>query len=108
VSVKELNKGYSTGEDFPCGLFDQPAGTNGMPTINLHQAKTHLCSLVERAAAGEEIVIAKNGVARARLVGIAVQAAQRRPANALRIGTIAADFDAPDASLARLFTGEGA
>jgi antitoxin (DNA-binding transcriptional repressor) of toxin-antitoxin stability system len=53
-------------------------------------------------------VIAKNGVARARLVGIAVQAAQRRPANALRIGTIAADFDAPDASLARLFTGEGA
>jgi antitoxin (DNA-binding transcriptional repressor) of toxin-antitoxin stability system len=63
---------------------------------------------VERAAAGEEIVIAKNGVARARLVPLAAQAGPRRPANALRISHIAEDFDAPDAALARLFAGEGA
>jgi prevent-host-death family protein len=79
-----------------------------MPTVNLYEAKTRLSSLVERAAAGEEIVIAKNGVARARLVGIAVQAARRRPANALRISNIAADFDAPDTSIARLFASDGA
>jgi prevent-host-death family protein len=76
-----------------------------MPTVNLYEAKTQLSSLVERAAAGEEIVITKNGVARARLIGISVQAAQRRPANALRIREIAAEFDAPDASIARLFAG---
>ncbi len=30
-----------------------------MKTVNLYDAKTHLSRLVERAAAGEEIVIAK-------------------------------------------------
>jgi prevent-host-death family protein len=35
---------------------------------NLYEAKTHLSELVERAAKGEEIVIAKNGVPMAKLV----------------------------------------
>ena len=39
-----------------------------MQSINVHQAKTHLSRLVEEAAAGAEIVIAKNGVPRAKLV----------------------------------------
>ncbi len=39
-----------------------------MESINVHQAKTHLSRLVEEAAAGAEIVIAKNGVPRAKLV----------------------------------------
>jgi prevent-host-death family protein len=37
-------------------------------TVSLYDAKTQLSRLVERAAAGEEIVIAKSGRARARLV----------------------------------------
>ncbi|MGH7629765.1 MAG: type II toxin-antitoxin system Phd/YefM family antitoxin [Gemmatimonadales bacterium] len=37
-------------------------------TVSLYHAKTHLSRLVDRAAAGEEIVIAKSGRARARLV----------------------------------------
>ena len=37
-------------------------------TVSLYDAKTNLSSLVERAAAGEEIVIAKSGRAKARLV----------------------------------------
>ena len=37
-------------------------------TVSLYAAKTHLSSLVEEASAGEEIVIAKNGKAKARLV----------------------------------------
>lgn len=37
-------------------------------TLNLYEAKTHLSDLVERAAAGEEIVIAKAGTPMARLV----------------------------------------
>ena len=32
-----------------------------MPTVNIRAAKTHLSRLVEEAAAGEEIVIAKAG-----------------------------------------------
>lgn len=35
---------------------------------NIQEAKTHLSRLVERAAAGEEIIIAKSGKPMARLV----------------------------------------
>jgi prevent-host-death family protein len=36
--------------------------------MNIHEAKTHLSKLVEQAAAGEEIVIAKAGKPMAKLV----------------------------------------
>lgn len=39
-----------------------------MRTVNIHEAKTHLSRLVEDAAGGEEIVIAKAGRPVARLV----------------------------------------
>lgn len=39
-----------------------------MKTVNVHEAKTHLSKLLERARAGEEIVIAKSGRPYARLV----------------------------------------
>ena len=39
--------------------------------VNLYEAKTQLSSLVERAAKGEEIVIAKAGKPMARLIPIA-------------------------------------
>jgi prevent-host-death family protein len=39
-----------------------------MRSVNLHEAKTHLSELVDDAAAGEEIVIAKAGKPLARLV----------------------------------------
>jgi len=78
-----------------------------METVNLYEAKTRLSALVERAAAGEEIVIAKNGVARARLVSVTATSTPRRPANAMKISHIAEDFDAADPTTARLFAGEG-
>lgn len=43
-----------------------------MKTVNMHQAKTHLSRLVEEAAAGEEIVIARAGKPLVRLVAVAV------------------------------------
>ena len=46
-----------------------------MTTLNLYEAKTQLSKLVDRAAAGEEIVIAKAGKPMARLVPLE----QRRP-----------------------------
>lgn len=39
-----------------------------MQTINIHEAKTQLSRLVDQAAAGEEIVIAKAGKPLVRLV----------------------------------------
>ena len=39
-----------------------------MSKVNVHEAKTHLSRLLERAHAGEEIVIAKGGRPYARLV----------------------------------------
>jgi len=41
-----------------------------MKTVNIHAAKTNLSALVEEAAAGKEIIIAKAGKPRARLVAI--------------------------------------
>jgi len=37
-------------------------------TLNLYEAKSHLLELVDRAAGGEDIVIAKAGKPMARLV----------------------------------------
>jgi prevent-host-death family protein len=42
-----------------------------MRTVNIHAAKTHLSRLVEEAAAGEEIIIAKSGKPVARLCPLA-------------------------------------
>jgi prevent-host-death family protein len=39
-----------------------------MDQVNIHEAKTHFSRLVERAEAGEEIVIARNGSPVAKLV----------------------------------------
>jgi prevent-host-death family protein len=44
-------------------------------TYNMHEAKTHLSRLAERASQGEEIVIARNGRPVARLVAMP----ERRP-----------------------------
>jgi prevent-host-death family protein len=65
--------------------------------VNLYEAKTHLSSLVERAAKGEEIVIAKAGKPMARLVAPLSEPQQpRKPGkNLLGITYIAEDFDAP-------------
>jgi prevent-host-death family protein len=61
--------------------------------LNLYEAKTRLSALVEQAAAGAEIVIAKNGRPRARLV--ALRPERRRPGRAKGKIRISRDFDAP-------------
>jgi len=80
--------------------------TDVSPFISLYDAKTQLSSLVERAAAGEEIVIAKNGVPMAKLVAIPFRGEPRKPANAMGITYIAEDFDAVDEEIIRMFEGE--
>lgn len=64
--------------------------------VDIYEAATTLVSLVDRAAAGEEIVILKSGRLVARLVPLAdASKAPRVPANALGITFLADDFDSP-------------
>jgi prevent-host-death family protein len=48
-------------------------------TVNIHEAKTHLSRLIERAAQGEEIIIAKAGTPKVRLAPILDERETRRP-----------------------------
>ena len=63
---------------------------------NLYEARTRLSRLVDRAAKGEEIVIAKDGVPRAKLVPLRRPAGRRRrPGGWEGKVRISDDFDAP-------------
>lgn len=80
-----------------------------MALINLYEAKTQLSQLVDRAAAGEEIIIAKAGRPLARLVPLGARL-QPRPLGLLR-GQVrmGEDFDDPLPETMRLgFLGETA
>jgi prevent-host-death family protein len=50
-----------------------------MKTVNVHEAKTHLSRLLDRAHAGEEIIIAKSGEPYARLVPLRDRQPKRQP-----------------------------
>lgn len=63
--------------------------------INIYDAKTRLSELVDRAASGEEIVIAKAGRPVARLVPLREVREGRAPGRWRGRARIAADFDAP-------------
>jgi prevent-host-death family protein len=63
--------------------------------VNIHEAKTHLSRLVDRAASGEEIVIAKSGKPVARLVPFDRDRTPRHLGTMRGLITVADDFDAP-------------
>lgn len=64
--------------------------------FNLADAQNRLASLVDRAAAGEEIVISKEGQAHIKLVPVpVVEKGSRRPSGAMKIKWISPDFDDP-------------
>jgi prevent-host-death family protein len=66
-----------------------------MKIVNLHAAKTHLSRLVDQAARGDDVVIAKAGTPMVRLVAVATK--RERPGYGADRGRIriSADFDAP-------------
>jgi prevent-host-death family protein len=66
-----------------------------MRTVNIHAAKTQLSRLVEDAAKGEEIVIAKAGKPVARLIPLAEKRPKRRLGGLAGKVRIPEDFDAP-------------
>jgi prevent-host-death family protein len=68
-----------------------------MQTVNIHAAKTHLSRLVDEAASGQEIVIARAGKPVARLVPLAGAPESGRRVLGIMAGQmrINEDFDAP-------------
>jgi prevent-host-death family protein len=75
-----------------------------MAQVGMHEAKTKLSQLVERAEAGEEIVITRNGKPVARLVPIAGTNSLASVHSALRGRIeIADDFDELPPDVAEAF-----
>ncbi|MEA2718134.1 MAG: hypothetical protein QOI99_2451 [Actinomycetota bacterium] len=76
--------------------------------VNIHAAKTHFSELIQRAAAGEEIVIGRAGVPVAKLVPF-----DATPANVQKFGfwkdriTLHDDWDSDETNeeIARTFFG---
>jgi prevent-host-death family protein len=68
-----------------------------MQTVNIHAAKTHLSRLIDAAAAGEEILIARAGKPVARLVPLQDTPVKPRRQLGLLAGKlhVPRDFDAP-------------
>ena len=73
---------------------------------NIHEAKTHFSRLVQRAAAGEEIIITKSGVPMAKLVPFRETQAPRLPGVWKGSVEVASDFDATPEEVVGSFEGD--
>jgi prevent-host-death family protein len=62
--------------------------------FNIHEAKTHFSKLVDQAASGEEIVIAKAGKPVAKLVSIDADAGKEKPRR--KLGMFEGKYHIPD------------
>jgi len=63
-----------------------------MKTVNIHQAKTHLSKLIERASKGESFVIAKAGKPVVKVTALNAPSA----AEVRRLGFMAGQISVPD------------
>jgi prevent-host-death family protein len=80
-----------------------------MLTVNIHEAKTHLSRLVDRAAKGEPFVIAKAGKPLVKVTALGTPAAAEVRRLGFMTGQIAVpeDFDRMgDAEIEQLFRGD--
>jgi prevent-host-death family protein len=62
--------------------------------VNMHEAKTHLSKYVEKALAGEEVILARAGEPVVALVPVDSLAGERR--NNVILGVMADAFEVPD------------
>ena len=78
-----------------------------MHVANIHEAKTHLSRLIERAAAGEEIIIARAGKPVVRMIAYQEQNPPKRTPGIWK-GKLkmSRDFDELPESVAAAFRGE--
>lgn len=75
-------------------------------TVNIYEAKTHLSRLVDEAAAGEDIVIARHGHPVAKLVALEAKPKGKRPLGLFKGQIwIAPDFDETPEEVIAAFEG---
>ena len=63
--------------------------------VNVHEAKTHLSRLLERAMDGEEVIIMRAGRRLVRLMPVETAPVRRKLGTAKGDFTVPRDFDAP-------------
>jgi prevent-host-death family protein len=73
--------------------------------VNMHQAKSSLSRLVERALAGEDVVIARNGEPLVKLVPVRKERKPRVPGRGKGKIWISPDFEFTDEEITELFEG---
>ena len=76
-----------------------------MVQVDIHEAKTHFSRLVDRAAAGEEIIIAKDGKPLVQLTPVKRERQLRSLGSMRGKIWISDDFDAEDPEIIALFEG---
>lgn len=75
-----------------------------MTVVNMHEAKTNLSKLVQRAVAGEEIIVAKAGQPVAKIVAYTAPPKQPRVPGSMKGQIwIAPDFDELPEEIAEAF-----
>ena len=77
-----------------------------MKIVNLYEAKTHLSQLLDLAASGEEVIIAKAGRPLAKLIAYQVDQQPRKPGYWKGKVKVAKDFDELPDHLSRAFRGQ--
>lgn len=78
-----------------------------MQVHNIHEAKTHLSMLIQRALRGEEIIIAKSGEPLIQLVPVSGDPQKRKGGQLKGMFEMSDDFDAPlPDDLQNLFEGK--
>jgi prevent-host-death family protein len=78
-----------------------------MKIVNIHEAKTHLSRLIERAAKGESFVIAKAGRPLVKVVAVDVPRKIRRLGFLVGEIVVPTDFDRMgNVEIEKLFGGE--
>jgi prevent-host-death family protein len=75
-------------------------------TVNVYEAKTQLSKLIDRAMAGEDVVISRAGKPMVRLVPVPVRTVRRTPGSARGQIRIAPDFDELPEEVAAAFRGD--
>ncbi len=76
-----------------------------MTKVNMHEAKSQLSKLVEKAMKGEDVVIAKSGISKVRLVPVESEGKDWFGMDEGK-GWIADDFDELPADIMAAFYGE--
>jgi len=74
--------------------------------VNIYEAKTRLSGLVDQAASGNDVIIARNGKPQARITALVPSRGKIQYGLLKGKFTVPDDFDAPDSNIETMFYGD--